>query len=203
MSTAGQPIEVITGRGIPVRGHDIDTDRIIPGRFLREITFDTLGAHAFEDERKALQGKHPFDDPRFQGARVLVVNRNFGSGSSREHAPQALHRWGIAAIVGESFAEIFFGNCVSIGVPCLTLAPEQIESLQSLIEEEPSTELRIEIATGRIEAASAAFQASIQEGAGRSFLSGEWDALGVLLSNPEEVEATRARLPYVNRFEDA
>ena len=200
VGSTGQPIKVITGRGIPVRGNDIDTDRIIPARYLREITFEGLGPHAFEDERKALAGKHPFDDPRFRGAKVLVVNRNFGAGSSREHAPQALHRWGIAAIVGESFAEIFFGNCVAIGLPCLTLAPEQTESLQSLIEEEPSTELGIDIGTGRIEAADATFRATMPEATRQSFLSGAWDALGVLLGNPDEVQAARERLPYVERF---
>ena len=125
----------IAGRGMPVRGDDIDTDRIIPARYLREITFERLGPHAFEDERRALNGAHPMDDPRFADAGVLVVNKNFGCGSSREHAPQALLRRGIRAIVGESFAEIFFGNCVAIGLPCVTMTPEHVESLQALLDE--------------------------------------------------------------------
>ncbi len=199
--TAALAITSVAGRGIPVRGADIDTDRIIPARFLREITFDNLGPHAFEDERKAAGGAHPFDDPRFRGARVLVVNRNFGCGSSREHAPQALHRWGIDAILGESFGEIFFGNCVAIGIPCLTLAPSEIDALQAAIESDPSLELQVDVKAATVRVGDAEYSASIPSGAQRSFLTGDWDALGMLLANPDEVKATRARLPYVNGFE--
>jgi 3-isopropylmalate/(R)-2-methylmalate dehydratase small subunit len=198
--TSVPPIESIEGRGLPLRGNDIDTDRIIPARHPRAITFEGLGRYVFEDERAAADGRHPFDDDRFQAAKVLVVNRNFGSGSSREHAPQALHRWGIDAIVGESFAEIFYANCAAIGVPCLTLDPQQIESLQSLLEEAPETQLRIDLAGRRIEAGDAAFSAGLPEGERHSFLSGQWDALGLLLDNPDAVEQTRRRLPYLSGF---
>ena len=151
----------IAGRGMPVRGDDIDTDRIIPARYLREITFDGLGPHAFEDERRALNGAHPMDDPRFADAGVLVVNRNFGCGSSREHAPQALLRRGIRAIVGESFAEIFFGNCVAIGLPCVTMTPEHVESLQALLDEAPDTELTVDVEAERVATDHGGYPAAI------------------------------------------
>ncbi len=187
----------VEGPGVPVRGNDIDTDRIIPARYLREITFENLGPHAFEDDRAQLRGRHPFDDPRFAGARVLVVNRNFGSGSSREHAPQALLRGGIAAIVGESFAEIFFGNCQAIGLPCLTLPAAQIESLQSLIEEDPAVVIAIDIASGAITAGRAAYQGQMPEPVRRAFTTGAWDALTALQESDDEIHAVYRRLPYV------
>ncbi len=199
--TGPQPIETVQGRGIVVRGNDIDTDRIIPARFLRLLTFDDLGRHAFEDERAAQAGRHPFDDPSFRGASVLFVNRNFGSGSSREHAPQALRRWGIEAILGESFAEIFFGNCVTIGLPCLTLDPQDVARLQNLIQHEPQTSLRIDIASTLVVAGGREYQAGLPPGVRKSFLTGEWDALGLLLENPAEVRAARRRLPYLSGFD--
>ena len=180
-----------------MRGNDIDTDRIIPARYLREITFETLGPHAFEDERRQLNGKHPFDDARFAGASILVVNRNFGSGSSREHAPQALKRRGIGAIVGESFAEIFFGNCTTIGVPCLTLPAAQIESLQSLIEEAPETMVEIDVASGAITAGQATYQAELPASVRQAFVNGAWDALSSLLESDEAIQGVYERLPYI------
>ena len=197
MSDDGR-ITHVAGTGVPVRGNDIDTDRIIPARYLREITFETLGPHAFEDDRKQLNGKHPFDDARFKGASVLVVNRNFGSGSSREHAPQALMRGGIKAIVGESFAEIFFGNCTTIGVPCLTLPAAQIESLQSLIEEAPETALAIDVGSGSITAGQATYQAELPASVRQAFVSGAWDALSSLLESDEAISAVHDRLPYIS-----
>src|SRR5688572_16586674 len=129
-------ITQIDGRGIPLRGNDIDTDRIIPARFLVTVTFDGLDQHVFEDDRRSAQ--HPFDDPRYQGASVLVVNSNFGCGSSREHAPQALQRWGIKAVLGESFAEIFFGNSAMIGMPCVTAAPTDVQAIMERVERNPA-----------------------------------------------------------------
>ena len=187
-------------RAIPLRGNDIDTDRIIPARYLREITFEGLGPHAFEDDRRALNGAHPLDDPRFAGAGVLVVNENFGCGSSREHAPQALLRRGIRAIVGESFAEIFFGNCVAIGLPCLTVTPEHADALQALIEEAPATELTVDVEAERIVTSQGTYPAAIPASARGSFLTGSWDALGQLLENADEVPQTIARLPYLTGF---
>jgi 3-isopropylmalate/(R)-2-methylmalate dehydratase small subunit len=193
-------IHHVAGRGVPVRGNDIDTDRIIPARYLREITFETLGPHAFEDERRQLNGKHPFDDARFTGASILVVNRNFGSGSSREHAPQALKRRGIGAIVGESFAEIFFGNCTTIGVPCLTLPAAQIESLQSLIEEAPETQVAIDVASGAITAGQATYRAELPASVRQAFVSGGWDALSSLLESGDAISAVYERLPYIRSW---
>ena len=144
MSASASVIARIAGRGIPVRGNDIDTDRIIPARYLRSITFEGLGAYAFEDDRKS--SAHPFDDPRFPGASILIVNANFGCGSSREHAPQALMRWGIQGVVGESFAEIFLGNATAMGVPCVTLKRADIQALMDAVEQHPSQEITIDLA---------------------------------------------------------
>ena len=134
----------VVGRGIPVPGNDIDTDRIIPARFLKEVTFETMGEHAFEDARKQ-NPEHPFNSPAYRGASVLVVGQNFGCGSSREHAPQALMRWGIAAIVGGSFGEIFFGNCTMLGIPCLRASQEDLEWLQREIGRAPQTPVAVDV----------------------------------------------------------
>ena len=146
----------VGGRGLPLRGDDIDTDRIMPARFLRGISFDGLEQHVFEDDRSKPMhpyNRHPFDVSQYQGASVLIVNRNFGCGSSREHAPQGLHRWGIHAIIGESFAEIFFGNSGMIGMPCVTAAPADIERLMEIVEKQPQAELTIDLAAGTCDAA--------------------------------------------------
>ena len=138
-------VKSIAGRGIALVGNDIDTDRIIPARFLRCVTFDGLGEQVFADDRTQTQGQHPFDQPQYQGAKILVVNGNFGCGSSREHAPQALAKWGIQAIVGESFAEIFFGNCVAIGIPCFTADPATVKHLQAAVAETPLTSMTVDL----------------------------------------------------------
>jgi 3-isopropylmalate/(R)-2-methylmalate dehydratase small subunit len=193
-----QTITTVEGRAVPMRGADIDTDRIIPGRFLRTVTFENLEQHVFEDDRKA--GGHPFDDPRYTGASILLANANFGCGSSREHAPQALQRWGIQAVVGESFAEIFFGNSMMIGMPCLTASAADVERLQALVEEQPGTRLRLDLAAGRCEAGSFRCAVTLPPRSREAFLTGAWDTTGMLLDRFEQVEAAAARLPYVAGF---
>ncbi len=186
------------GRGISLRGDDIDTDRIIPARYLRQVTFDGLEKHVFEDDRKTTQ--HAFDDRRFAGASVLAVNANFGCGSSREHAPQGLQRWGINAIVGESFAEIFFGNSTMIGLPCVTASPEDVRTLQDLIERSPETEIRIDIVKGTCDAGDLHLKVSIPPNVRDALITGAWDTTGLLLDRYDEVDAASNRLPYVSGF---
>ena len=201
MATA---IRRVRGTALPLRGDDIDTDRIIPARFLVSITFEGLGAHAFEDDRRSLKAKgrtHPFDDARFSGARILLVNRNFGCGSSREHAPQALYRGGIRAVVGESFSEIFFGNSVAIGLPCVTAPHEAVEELQALVEGTKDAALSLDLEARTLTAEGKTLSVSIPENAREAFLSGNWDGTSMLLERFEEVEAVSARLPYVRDFE--
>ena len=193
----------ITGRAIPMRGNDIDTDRIIPARFLRAITFEGMEAHLFEDDRKMGgpgHNRHPFDVPAYQGASILLVNRNFGCGSSREHAPQAIRRWGIEAIVGESFAEIFFGNSAMIGMPCVTASAADLKALQELIEKDPRTEIKIDLGAGTCEAGSFRCAVSLPVNVRDAFATGAWDTTGQLLDRYEEVNARAARLPYVTGF---
>jgi len=191
-------ISHIDGRGVPVRGNDIDTDRIIPARFLVTVTFEGLEQHAFEDDRKSSQ--HSFDDPRYRGATVLVVNANFGCGSSREHAPQALQRWGIQAVLGESYAEIFFGNSSMIGMPCLTASPADIQSVMERIEQNPQAAIHLDLAAGTCDVDGFRCAVSIPPNARDAFISGAWDTTGMLLDRFEEVQATAARLPYVSNF---
>jgi 3-isopropylmalate/(R)-2-methylmalate dehydratase small subunit len=191
-------ITQIAGRGLPLRGEDIDTDRIMPARFLRAVTFDGLEQHVFEDDRKA--GAHPFDDPRYQGASILLVNSNFGCGSSREHAPQGLHRWGIRAIVGESFAEIFFGNSVMIGMPCLTASAAHVRTLMDLAAQQPELKIRLDLVAGTCEAGNFRCAVSLPPKVREAFTSGAWDTTGLLLEHFEQVEATANRLPYVGGF---
>jgi 3-isopropylmalate/(R)-2-methylmalate dehydratase small subunit len=196
-------IRRVSGTALPLRGDDVDTDRIIPARFLVSITFDGLGGHAFEDDRKAAKAKglaHPFDDPRFAGARILLVNRNFGCGSSREHAPQAIARSGIRAVVGESFSEIFFGNAVAIGLPCVALPREEVAGLQSLVEGAPKSALSVDLEAGALIAEGRTLSIFIPGNAREAFLSGNWDGTSMLLERFADVEAVAARLPYVAGF---
>jgi 3-isopropylmalate/(R)-2-methylmalate dehydratase small subunit len=197
---SAQKIRRIEGTAIPLRGDDIDTDRIIPARFLRCVTFEGLGEHAFEDDREGAGGAHPFDQPRFAGAKILVVNRNFGCGSSREHAPQSLMRWGIAGVVGVSFAEIFFGNCVALGLPCLTLNDADVAAIQSAVEQDPAIPLVLDLEAGRVTAGSTGYPARMPEGVRTSFIAGTWDATGLLLADTEKIGAVERRLPYVRGF---
>ncbi len=141
---AAQAVREVRGKACVVRGDDIDTDRILPARFMKGVTFGGLGEHAFADDRKAAKGEHPLDDERFRGASILVVNSNFGCGSSREHAPQALARFGVRAFVGESFAEIFAGYCTALGLPCVTLSRHDLERLMESVELDPSQEVTID-----------------------------------------------------------
>ncbi len=201
MSTEKSPvIASVSGTAVPVRGNDIDTDRIIPARFLRCVVFDGLGEHAFEDDRLQLKAKgqtHPFDEAKFAGGSLLLVNKNFGCGSSREHAPQALMRWGIKAIVGESFAEIFFGNCISLGIPCVTVDEATIASLQSAAEKDPKAAFTLDLNALSVQGPVSA-TVSMPEGPRTQFLTGRWNALNELLENSAQIEAVAARLPYVS-----
>jgi len=196
-------IDKIAGRGIPLRGHDIDTDRIIPARFLKCVSFEGLETHAFEDDRKQLEERgqvHAFSNPSYAGARVLIVNGNFGCGSSREHAPQALQRWGIRAVVGESFSEIFFGNSVALGMPCLTVSARDAEALLSAVEAAPQTEVSVGVADGVVEMNGKKYQALIPAGAREAFTAGTWDATGLLLDDFDRVRAVANNLPYISGF---
>ena len=190
-------VQSVSGRGIPLIGNDIDTDRIIPARFLRCVTFDGLGAQVFADDRTQTQGQHAFDQSQYQGAEILVVNRNFGCGSSREHAPQAIAKWGIQALVGESFAEIFFGNCVAMGVPCVTASPTDVQQLQTWISANPNAALTLDLKAMQVQFGEMAIAVQMGEGAKNMFLSGTWDACGQLVAQAPQVQQTAARLPYL------
>ena len=192
-------IRNVTGRGVPLRGHDIDTDRIMPARFLRAVSFDGLEKHLFEDDR-ASNPAHPFNDPRYAGASILVVNRNFGSGSSREHAPQGLARAGIRAVVGESFSEIFQGNSSILGVPCFVASHDVVELLQTLVERAPETVIEGDVESGVVTAGTLRVTASLPAALRDSFVSGQWNPTAMLLDRFEEVQAVAARLPYLNGF---
>ena len=193
----------IEGRGIPLPGDEIDTDRIIPARYLREITFEELGRYAFQDERFDESGEpkeHPLNDPRFRGGAILLVNRNFGCGSSREHAPQSLMRMGIRAFIGESFEEIFSGNCTALGLPAVRVAHEDAGKLMDLVRSSPALNLVIDLESGRIAAGRESFAFTMPESDRRSLVSGEWDTTAMLLANAEEIHRTAARIPYMNGF---
>jgi 3-isopropylmalate/(R)-2-methylmalate dehydratase small subunit len=194
------PISRCQGRGVAVRGDDIDTDRIIPARFLKCVTFDHLASGAFADDRSELGGRHPFDLASHRDASILVVNRNFGCGSSREHAPQALMRRGIRALIGESFAEIFFGNCLTLGLPCLTASHEDTASLQALVSDEPTRELIIDVEGLTVVSGERRWPLELAEGPHRMLVSGRWDGTSQLVAHDRELRATAGRLPYLNDF---
>jgi 3-isopropylmalate/(R)-2-methylmalate dehydratase small subunit len=190
-------ISRIEGTALPMRGDDIDTDRIMPARFLRSVTFEGLEKHLFEDERT---GSHPFDNPSYRGASILIVNRNFGCGSSREHAPQALQRRGIRAVVGESFSEIFFGNSLMIGLPCVTAAPDEVRELMERVEERPNARLQLDLRAGTCELDGFRCAIAIPPHARDALVTGAWDTTGLLLARYDEVNAVADRLPYVAGF---
>ncbi len=186
----------IEGKCISLIGNDIDTDRIIPARFLKCVNFDSLGASVFEDDRKNLDGKHPFDKEENKNATILIVNSNFGCGSSREHAPQALMRWGIKAIIGESFADIFYSNCIAIGIPCFTLPKKSIHEIQSYVD---NKNLFLEIDLENSFAKSKDFNLNlyIKKSSRKMFLSGEWDATSTLQKNKDLIQMKFSNLPYI------
>jgi 3-isopropylmalate/(R)-2-methylmalate dehydratase small subunit len=190
----------ISGRGLPLRGNDIDTDRIIPARFLKSVSFEGLERHLFEDDIAQTRSQgvvHPLTDPKYAGASVLVVSRNFGCGSSREHAPQAIRRKGFAAVVGESFSEIFFGNSVALGMPCVTAAQADVDRLQRLIEELPAAEVTVDVDALQLSCGALTFTLAMPTAARESFLDGSWDATALLLDRYEEVEETMKQIPYI------
>ena len=186
----------INGKCISLVGDDIDTDRIIPARFLKCINFDSLGESVFDDDRKNLKGNHPFDLESYKGASILVVNCNFGCGSSREHAPQALMRWGIKAIIGESFADIFYSNCIAIGIPCFTLPKASIKEIQKYIDRK-NLILEIDLVKSIAKSNDLKFNLQIKETSKKMFLSGEWDATSKLLENEDLIEEKLNDLPYI------
>ncbi|MGB1196056.1 MAG: 3-isopropylmalate dehydratase small subunit [Synechococcus sp.] len=193
-------IAMVRGRALVLRGDDIDTDRIIPARFLKCVSFEALGAQAFADDRQELAGRHPFDQSVHAGASILVVNDNFGCGSSREHAPQALMRWGIRALVGVSFAEIFYGNCLALGIPCATASSQQISVLQDAVAADPALNWQLDL--NGLTFSSGAVSEPIQVGPGALDMlrSGQWDATGQLVARDAELTRTMENLPYLRGF---
>jgi len=190
-------ITKINGQCISLIGNDIDTDRIIPARFLKCVNFDSLGESVFEDDRKTLKGRHPFDLKENKNATILIVNSNFGCGSSREHAPQALLRWGIKAIIGESFADIFYSNCIAIGIPCFTLSKKLIQKIQNY-KDDKFLFLEIDLKNSSAKSKNLYFNLEIKESSKKMFLSGEWDATSTLLKNEKKIENKFNDLPYLN-----
>lgn len=197
-------ITQVVGRALPVKGNDIDTDRIIPARYLKEITFARMGEYPFFDERFDSSGKpkpHPFNDPKYQGASILFVNKNFGCGSSREHAPQALHRFGIHVIVGESFAAIFAGNCVMMGVPTVTVGPAEIEMLIKSVEQNPQTTYTVDIEAKTLTCGEQKIPIDLPETYRNALIAGSWDSTSLLRANLDKVKKTAGKLPYVSGFQ--
>ena len=203
MSQRESVVSGAAGRGIPVPGNDMDTDRIIPARFMKCVTFDGLGEYAFHDARFDEEGnakEHPFNDPRYKGAGIMIVGSNFGCGSSREHAPQALMRYGVRALIGESFAEIFAGNCSALGVPTVTVSAQEIELLSHLVHDEPETEISIDLKARTIQAGGYRMEFRMPESSRKVLVEGTWDTTAVLLAGRAEIDATAGRLPYLSGF---
>lgn len=191
-------VDLISGTAVPLRGNDIDTDRILPARYLRAVSFEGIEAHLFEDDRQT--PGHPFSNQTYRGASILLTNGNFGCGSSREHAPQAIQRWGIRACLGVSFSEIFFGNTVALGLPCLSADNESIEWLMDLVERRPDTNVTIDLERLTARAGDRAVAIKLPPAAQEAFVKGLWDATGMLLERFESVRAVAASLPYVRGF---
>jgi 3-isopropylmalate/(R)-2-methylmalate dehydratase small subunit len=192
-----EQIREVSGTAVPLRGDDIDTDRIIPARFLKAITFEGLEKHLFEDDRRQAPD-HPLSNPAYQSARILLVNANFGCGSSREHAPQAVLRHGIRAVIGQSFSEIFFGNSVAIGLACPTASADVISRLMEMVENQPTKELTVDLASMRVRADGREYEIAMPSAVREALLNGTWDATGLLLENLDDVRARARQLPYVS-----
>jgi 3-isopropylmalate/(R)-2-methylmalate dehydratase small subunit len=193
----------VEGRAIPLPGDDVDTDQIIPARYLREITFEALGKYAFFDVRYDETGKpkqHPLNDPRFQGGTILIVGSNFGCGSSREHAPQSLMRMGIRAFIGESFAEIFSGNCTALGLPAARVSRDDGHAIAGMVTADPKAVVSMDLDAASITVSGRRFSFTMPDSDRRSLLTGEWDTTAVLLSNEKSIRAAAARIPYVSGF---
>jgi 3-isopropylmalate/(R)-2-methylmalate dehydratase small subunit len=199
MSEGSAVITRVAGRCLPLRGNDIDTDRIMPARFLRAVSFAGLERHVFEDDRAA-DASHPFNDARYAAATILVVNANFGCGSSREHAPQGLARFGIRAIIGESFSEIFQGNAAMMGMPCFAAEHASIEQLQTLIEQTPELTATADVRSGVVVAGTLRFTGTLPPALRDAFVSGQWNPTAMLLDRYDEVNAVAKRLPYIRNF---
>jgi 3-isopropylmalate/(R)-2-methylmalate dehydratase small subunit len=196
-------ITTVSGTAVPIKGNDIDTDRIIPARYLKEVTFARMGDYPFFDERFDAAGKrkdHPFNDPEYKGASILFVNKNFGCGSSREHAPQALYRFGIQAIVGESFAAIFAGNCTIMGVPTLTVSTNEMEQLMKSVEENPRTKYTVNLETKALSYGNVKIAVDLPETYRKALTTGSWDSTALLRANLEQVKRTASKLPYLSQF---
>lgn len=193
----------VSGTAVPIHGNDIDTDRIIPARYLKEVTFARMGEYPFFDERFDSSGKkkdHPFNDPEYKGASILFVNKNFGCGSSREHAPQALYRFGIQAIVGESFAAIFAGNCTMMGLPTVTVAPNEIDRLMKTVEQDPRTEYTVDLESKTLSYGDQKLSIDLPETYRTALTTGSWNSTAMLRANLDRVKKTASKLPYMNGF---
>ena len=193
-------VQNVSGTALIIQGEDIDTDRIIPARFLKCVSFDALGDQVFADDRLELAGEHPFDQGRFKGASILIVNGNFGCGSSREHAPQALMRWGIRAVVGVSFAEIFFGNCLALGSPCASASLDQIPAIQALVNDDATRHWRLDLDQMVLASDQDRWDVTIDAGPRDMLRSGRWDATSQLLDNSSKVKILMDGMPYLNHF---
>lgn len=203
MATSAKPIITISGNAIPLPDDDVDTDRIIPARFMRCVTFDGLGEHAFHDERFESDGtrkNHPLNDPRYRGGNILIVGNNFGCGSSREHAPQALRRFGIDAFIGLSFADIFAGNCVAIGLPAVRVSPAHHQQILKLVQDDPSTNISLNLENLQATVGSHQFSMELPESHRVAFTQNLWDTTAVLLQNKNRIEKVASSLPYTTGF---
>ena len=195
-----EKIEEVKGKGVYVQGNDIDTDRIIPARFMKCVTFDGLGEFLFYDVRKDDDGndkEHPLNESKFAEASILISNANFGCGSSREHAPQALYRYGFRAIIAESFAEIFFGNCCGLGVPCAVALPEDIKKITDIIDANPNAEIHLSVINSEVVVGDLNISVEIPKAAKEALTQGRWDPIAELQEAEQDVNELVNQLGYI------